>query len=276
MFLIDGKALAERIRAQVAQEIKEKHLSPHLAILLVGDDPASHLYVGLKQKYAAEVGVRVTYEQRSADVSDDELVDLIQRWNQDPSVHAILVQIPLPPGHDEQRIIEAIDPKKDVDGFRPASTSVPPVHEGILRLINETPLKLSGASAAIIVNSDLFAAPLKRLLSTGGMFVNVMHPDDLDQEKLASADVVVIAVGRTNFLHASMTKPDAVIIDVGTNKTDEGKTCGDVDRSSFEKTYVWLTPVPGGVGPMTIAQLLKNVAGLAQQDSSPSGSFALT
>ncbi len=281
MHVIDGKSLAEKMRADLKREIVRNRLTPRLAILLVGDDPASRLYVDLKKKAADDVGIRVDVHHLPSQTPDEELVDLIETWNADPSIHGILVQIPLPPGHDEQRVINTIDPKKDADGFHPQNvqalldgraTVIPPVHEGILRLINEAPLKLQGASAVIIANSDVFATPLKKLLSTAGLFVHVMSPDDLDVDLLSRADVVVIAIGRLAFLHPSMTKPDAVIIDVGTNKAGE-KTRGDADLEAYEKTDAWITPVPGGVGPMTIVQLLKNVTRLAQP-SSPSGSEA--
>lgn len=272
MHLIDGKALASKIQMELKGEIEAKHLSPHLAILLVGDDPASHLYVSLKQQRAMEIGIQTTLTHLPATTPDHELTAWMEKWNQDPHIHGILVQIPLPPGHDENAVIGALDPKKDADGFHSANiqqlltgspTIIPPVHEGILRLINETPLKLSGSSVTIIVNSEIFSTPLKRLLETAGMFVTIMNPDALDKTKLLMADLVIIAVGRAHFLHASMTKPDAVIIDVGTNKTAEGKTIGDVDLASYQNTDAWITPVPGGVGPMTIAQLLKNVVQLS-------------
>lgn len=265
MHLIDGKSLAARIRGEVKTDIEQIGLHPTLNILLVGEDPASHLYVSLKKKAGIEVGVNVEVFEFSTSVSDAELIALIKKWNQDPSVHAFLVQIPLPPPHDEDKMIAAIDPRKDVDGFHPKTTSIPPVHEGILQLINETPLRLNGAQATILANSNVFAAPLKRLLTTAGMSVRVMFPDALDRTALAESDVIVIAVGRINFLDASMTKSDAVIIDVGTNKGNDGTVRGDVNIETFQDQNVWITPVPGGVGPMTIAQLLKNVVRLARQ-----------
>ncbi|HEU0050679.1 MAG TPA: bifunctional 5,10-methylenetetrahydrofolate dehydrogenase/5,10-methenyltetrahydrofolate cyclohydrolase [Patescibacteria group bacterium] len=274
MHLIDGKSLAERIRAELKKDITEAHLSPRLAILLVGHDPASELYVNLKKKAADEIGVRVDVHHLASTTSDEELMNLIETWNADPDIHGILVQVPLPPGHDENRVLAAINPKKDADGFHEENTKalffgepklIPPVHEGVLRLINETPLKLSGAQGVIIANSELFASPLRRLLETAGVSVLVMHPDELDRDRVREADLIVIAIGRLKFLHAFMTKDDAVVIDIGTNKTEEGKVRGDADMQSFEKTNVWITPVPGGVGPMTIAELLKNVVELAKK-----------
>jgi len=268
MHLIDGKSLATRIRAEVKRDVAELKFVPVLNILLVGDDPASHLYVTLKKKAASEVGVQVNIFEFAGETSDAELISLIEKWNQDPSVHAILVQIPLPYGHDEGRVVATIDPKKDADGFHPHTTMIPPVHEGILRLINEAPVTINGGQAAIIANSEIFAAPLQRLLTTGGMSVAMMTPETVDVQTLAEATVIIVAVGRINFLHAKMTPEARVIIDVGTNKTFEGKLCGDVDIESYRDTEAWITPVPGGVGPMTIAQLLKNVVRLARQNLS--------
>ncbi|MDP3794289.1 MAG: bifunctional methylenetetrahydrofolate dehydrogenase/methenyltetrahydrofolate cyclohydrolase, partial [Candidatus Uhrbacteria bacterium] len=163
-------------------------------------------------------------------------------------------------------VIAAIDPKKDVDGFHPHTTMIPPVHEGILRLINETPVAINGEQASIIANSEIFATPLQRLLKTAGMLVTVMSPDLLNAQALATSVVVVVAVGRINFLHAKMTPQARVIVDVGTNKTLDGGVCGDVDSNSYRDQDAWITPVPGGVGPMTIAQLLKNVVRLSRQN----------
>jgi len=282
MHLIDGKALAARTRSELKEEIAKLGIAPVLAVLLVGEAPASVLYVNLKMKAAEEVGIKVDLRHVPAGTTDAELTGQIEKWNEDGKVHAILVQVPLSGTHDENRILSAIDPKKDADGFHPENikalmsgnpTIVPPVHEGILRLINEAPIKLAGAQSVIIANSDVFASPLKRLLTTAGASVAVFTADDVDRDILMEADLIVIAVGRLGFLIADMTRNDAVIIDVGTNKTAEGKTRGDTDLQSYEKTDVWITPVPGGVGPMTIAQLLKNVARLAY-DSIPSGKAA--
>ncbi|MDO8618219.1 MAG: bifunctional 5,10-methylenetetrahydrofolate dehydrogenase/5,10-methenyltetrahydrofolate cyclohydrolase [Candidatus Uhrbacteria bacterium] len=266
MQLIDGKSLAARIRAEVKRDVAELKTVPVLNILLVGDDPASRLYVALKKKAASEVGVQVNIFEFAAETPDEQLISLIEQWNHDSSVHAILVQIPLPYGHDEERVIAAIDPKKDVDGFHPHTTMIPPVHEGILRLINEAPVAINGEQAAIIANSEIFAAPLQRMLTTGGMSVVMMTPDLLDAQVLAASTVVVVAVGRINFLHANMTPQARVIIDVGTNKAFDGGVCGDVDSNSYRDQDAWITPVPGGVGPMTIAQLLKNVVRLSRQN----------
>lgn len=278
MHLIDGKHLAEKIREEVRKEVQTLHKAPVLNVLLVGEDPASELYVNLKKKAGEEAGISVHIHHLPADTPDEQLFDLVRTWNNDPNIDGILIQIPLPPGHNQDELTKSISPEKDADGFHPAHfaalqegkiTVLPPVHEGILRLINETPMKLAGAQGIIISKSETFSAPLQRLLQTAGMSIEVMHPDEIDEERLQEADLVVTAVGRLNFLKPSMVRDNAVIIDVGTNKTKEGKTRGDADLDGFEKTDVWITPVPGGVGPMTIALLLQNVLKITRQTDHP-------
>ncbi len=273
MNIIPGKEIAQKIREEIKESVKKLPKPPVLNVLLVGEDPASHLYVSLKKKAGEEAGMKVNLHHLPADATDGKLLSLIHDWNDDVTVDGILVQIPLPEGHDEDRITKAINPKKDVDGFHPSHLEalqrgevsiIPPVHEGILRLINETPMMLSGAQGVILANSEIFAAPLKRLFETAGVSVDIMSPDNIDSELLQDADVIVIAVGRLAFLKPEQVKDVAVIIDVGTNKTPDGKTRGDVDAEAFANKKGWLSPVPGGVGPMTIALLLKNVLKLAR------------
>jgi len=271
---IDGKALAQTIRSQVKDDIAATGLHPKLAVLLVGDDPASNIYVNLKEKACAEAGIVTDTRRLPTSASDADLIALVRQWNADETVDAILVQIPLPPGHDENTVIAAMDPRKDVDGFHPENaaailngtgTLFPPVHEGILRLIGATEVKLNGSKAAVIANSDTFADPLVRLLATAGSSAVKTPPDDPDRDAIKDADIVVIAVGRAKFLTAGMIKPGACVIDVGTNRTPEGKVVGDVDAESVKDMPGWLSPVPGGVGPMTVALLLKNTLELAKR-----------
>ena len=270
---IDGKQLAQTIREEVKKEVQTLKKVPVLNVLLVGEDPASKLYVHLKQKAGEEAGVTVNIHHLLADTPDEQLFDLVESWNQDPNVDGILIQVPLPDEHNQDELTKSISPEKDADGFHPSHfealnqgkiTILPPVHEGILRLINETPLKLAGAQGIILSKSETFAAPLQRLLGTAGMSIEVMPPDEIDEEQLKEADLVVSAVGKLNFLKPDMVRDDAVIIDIGTNKTREGKTQGDANLKTFENTDVWITPVPGGAGPMTIALLLKNVLKIAK------------
>jgi methylenetetrahydrofolate dehydrogenase (NADP+)/methenyltetrahydrofolate cyclohydrolase len=263
MQIIDGRALAARIRAEVKDETAALGRAPRLNVMIVGGDPASHLYVSLKKKAGEEAGIRVDVHGFEADAAQTELENAIRSWNEDADVDGILIQLPLPHGFDTDALVAAIKPEKDVDGFHPQTQVVSPVHEGILRLIAQSDLKLPGSRCVILANSHVFADPLARLLKTAGAIVTVMDPDQLDRELLKRADIVVVAIGRAAFVHPSFTKDDVVLIDVGTNKTDDGKTVGDADFEAYKKTGAWITPVPGGVGPMTIALLLRNVVRLA-------------
>lgn len=267
---IDGKSLAAQVRAETATRVRALPTPPTLAVLLVGNDPASRLYVELKEKAATDIGIR-TRIVREDHLSDEQIISLIESWNADPAIDAILVQLPLPPGHDDARIISTIAPEKDADGFHPLnrekllrgeSQTFPPLHEGILRLIASTNIQLNGTKTVLIGNSGEFLDPLKYLLTRVGCFVETMNPDDLNRRALREAQIVVIAVGRPNFLTSAMIGKDVVIIDVGTNRNANGTTCGDVDAESMEPISGWLTPVPGGVGPMTVAMLFANVVHL--------------
>lgn len=265
---IDGKTLAAQIRADLKKSIAAAGLHPKLGVLLVGEDPASHLYVKLKEKAAAETGIETDIRRLPSTATDTEILGLIRTWNDDESVHGILVQLPLPPGHDQDAVVNAILPRKDADGFHPKSLDalyageakiVPPLHEGILRLIGQTDVMPNLAQTAIIANSDTFAKPLEYLLKKAGAFVQTFKPDEIDEEAAKNADIIVIAVGRARFLKRNLVKSGACIIDVGTNKTEDGRTIGDVDADNLHDVPGWLSPVPGGVGPMTIAMLLKTV-----------------
>lgn len=273
MKLIDGRELAKTIRTTLTRDVDSSGLQPKLAALLVGEDPASALYVSMKEKAAREAGIATDIRRLPADAGDAELIALIESWNADETVDAILVQLPLPPNHDTDAVIAAIDPRKDADGFHPKNVEslisgngriIPPLHEGILRLIGATDVAPNTATAAVIANSEAFSKPLTYLLEKAGSNVTTMPPDELDRKALALANIVVIAIGRPGFLRRGMVSADACIIDVGTNKTPGGKTVGDVDTQSLADLPGWLSPVPGGVGPMTIALLLQNVFNLAK------------
>ncbi|MBI4138951.1 bifunctional 5,10-methylenetetrahydrofolate dehydrogenase/5,10-methenyltetrahydrofolate cyclohydrolase [Candidatus Uhrbacteria bacterium] len=271
---IDGKSLAAAIRDNVKREMSTLGIRPTLAVLLVGEDPASHLYVNLKEKAANEAGIATDIRRLPADTPDEKLKSIIASWNADETVDAILVQLPLPPGHDSDALVAAMDPRKDADGFHPENmratlsgvgTLFPPVHESILRLIGATDVVVKSASATIIANSDTFAEPLAHLLRAGGANVDIFSPDDVKRDRVAVADIVVVAVGRPKFLDPSMIKPGACVIDVGTNRLPDGAVVGDVDAARFADVPGWLSPVPGGVGPLTVALLLKNVLTLAKR-----------
>ena len=238
MQIIDGKALAADIRSQVKQKIQTSGLHPKLAVLLVGDDPASHLYVKLKEKAAHEAGIETDIRRLPDTTNEEELRAIIQNWNADKTVNAILIQIPLPKKYDQDALIALMDPAKDVDGFHPKNLAAlahgtaeifPPVHEGILHLIGATDISLNGTSAVIIANSDIFSAPLARLLTRAGCVVAKFTPENYEREAVKDADILVAAVGRPKFLTPDLIKSGACVIDVGTNRLPDGKVVGDVD-----------------------------------------------
>lgn len=275
MHLIDGKTLAATLQADLQALLKTSGLHPRLAVLLVGNDPASSLYVKLKKKAAEEIGIQVDITHKDDTCSTADLIALIEGWNQDPAIDGILVQLPLPAAYDEQKAIDAMAAKKDADGFHPENIAaltqgkaaiIPPVHEGILRLINQAPVHVNGARTVIIGNSEIFTKPLERLLTTAGSLVTRLGPDDLSRSEVKAADIVISAVGSARFIKPVHVKDGAVLIDVGTTTLENNKISGDVDRHAFEETDCWITPVPGGVGPMTIAQLLWNVYILAKNN----------
>jgi methylenetetrahydrofolate dehydrogenase (NADP+)/methenyltetrahydrofolate cyclohydrolase len=276
MQLIDGRKLALRIREELKKDVAALPRPPKLGVILVGDDAASHTYVNLKKKAAHEAGILTDIRHLEIHTPESEILRIIEEWNQDTTLDGILVQLPLPEGYDTDTIIAAIDPKKDADGFHPMNveqllagqgTIIPPVHEGILRLIAETPLIVNNARAVVIGNSEIFTAPLVHLLKTAGCIVTHFHPDELDRETLAKAHIIISAVGRPGLIRRGMVSADTCIIDVGTTRLEDGRIVGDVDAESLAPVEGWLSPVPGGVGPMTIAMLLKNVVMLARQQN---------
>lgn len=272
---IPGKSLANDILAGLKAKIQDTGIRPKLGVLLVGDDPASHLYVKLKDKAAQDIGIRTDMRFLGEDATDWDIIKVIKDWNDDPTIHGILIQMPLPPGHDTDAIFGAIDPKKDADGFHPENvqalkegkaTVISPLHEGILRLIGATPVVPNHSLAIILCNSQTFADPLKYILERAGATVRVMLAEEKDDKKLREADIIVVAVGKLDFLNSNAVKPDTCVIDVGINKNPQGKTRGDFDSQACEDMTGWYSPVPGGVGPLTIALLLKNVVEFATQD----------
>lgn len=265
---IPGKAIAEQILADLKTEISDKQLKPKLGVLLVGDDQASHIYVALKEKAAHSIGIQTDVRKLPSQTPDEDIKQIIKLWNVDKNIHGILIQMPLPPEHDVDAIIQTMDPKKDVDGFHPKHITdlyagqallLSPLHEGILRLLADTPAKPNHALAVILANSHTFADPLKYILEKAGATVEVMLSKDKDDKKLRQADIIVVAVGQLNFLTSNGIKPGACVIDVGINKTADNKVRGDFDSQGCEALDGWYSPVPGGVGPMTVALLMQNV-----------------
>jgi len=281
--LIDGARIARELRAGLAQRVAvlaAAGRTPGLAVILVGEDPASQVYVRNKIKACAEVGIRSLQETHRATLAEAELLARIDALNEDPAVHGILVQMPLPRHISPARVIEAVDASKDVDGYSIESAGRlvagvagfrPCTPWGCLRLIESTGIELRGKNAVVIGRSNTVGKPMALLLLQQDATVTVCHSRTPNlAEHTRRADVVVAAVGRANTLTASMVKPGAVVIDVGMNRNAAGKLCGDVDFAGVSEVAGAITPVPGGVGPMTIAMLLSNTLRAARQRFSAS------
>ncbi|MFW6298469.1 MAG: bifunctional methylenetetrahydrofolate dehydrogenase/methenyltetrahydrofolate cyclohydrolase FolD [Bacillota bacterium] len=269
--IIDGKALSKSIRAEVKKEVeslREKHgKSPHLVVVLVGDNPASETYVRMKHKACEKAGIKSTTINKDASIKEDELLRLIHELNHDDDVHGILVQLPLPKHIDANKVINTIAYQKDVDGFHPMNIAalqigtegiIPATPKGIMTLLDHTGIKLEGKNAVIIGRSNIVGKPVAQLLLKANATVTIAHSRTRNLSELAaSADVLVAAVGRPKMVTADMVKEGATVIDVGVNRI-EGKLVGDVDFENVKDKAANITPVPGGVGPMTIASLLEN------------------
>ena len=281
---IDGTAIAREVRAEVARRAARLAAGGHvpgLAVILVGDDPASQVYVRNKIKACAEAGVRSIQETYAADLAEAELLSRIAALNADDAVHGILVQMPLPPHISAQRVIEAIDASKDVDGYSIESAGrllaglpgfKPCTPWGCMTLIASTGMSLRGKHAVVIGRSNTVGKPMALLLLQADATVTVCHSRTPDLgEHTRRADVVVVAVGRAGTLTADMVKPGAVVIDVGMNRVAGGKLCGDVDFAGVAEVAGAITPVPGGVGPMTIAMLLSNTVDAAERAAAAQG-----
>jgi methylenetetrahydrofolate dehydrogenase (NADP+) / methenyltetrahydrofolate cyclohydrolase len=263
--IMDGTALAKRIRAELADEVRG--LGPiGLATVLVGDDPASDVYIRGKHKAATSVGIRATDLRLPAETSEEELLQLLGDLNADDAVDGILVQLPLPSHIDETKAIESIDPGKDVDGFHPVNAGrlylgrpnlVPGTPLGIMRMLAEYDIETTGARAVVVGRSNIVGKPMAHLLLQGNATVTICHSRTVDlQRHTLDADILVAAVGQLHVIGAEMVMAGATVIDVGMNRTDDG-LFGDVDPGAAEHA-AYMTPVPGGVGPMTIAMVLKN------------------
>jgi methylenetetrahydrofolate dehydrogenase (NADP+) / methenyltetrahydrofolate cyclohydrolase len=276
--LIDGNALAKSIRAEVAERarsLKAKGVTPGLAVILVGEDPASQVYVKHKVTDSQEAGLHSLLERYPADLPEATLLERIRALNGDPAIDGILVQLPLPKHMDAAKVIEAISPAKDVDGFHVASAGalmigrpgfVPCTPSGCMKMLESIGYDLRGKNAVVIGRSNIVGKPMAMLLLQQNATVTICHSATKDlAAHTRQADVVVAAVGKRNVLTADMVKPGAVVIDVGMNHNDEGKLCGDVDFAGVREVAGWITPVPGGVGPMTRAMLLVNTLEAAER-----------
>jgi methylenetetrahydrofolate dehydrogenase (NADP+)/methenyltetrahydrofolate cyclohydrolase len=276
--VIDGKAVAARVRERVAADVESLPGRPGLATILVGDDPASATYVRMKREDCAQVGIESFHHEPGGDVSQEELAELIRELNSDERVHGILLQLPLPGHLDQDPLISAIDPLKDVDGLTPANAGllfqdreglVPCTPAGVMELLDEAGANLEGARAVVIGRSILVGKPLAQLLLAANATVTHCHSRTRDLAAVCrEADVLIAAVGSPRLVTAEMVREGAVVIDVGTNRGDDGLV-GDVDFDSVKKVAGAITPVPGGVGPMTRAMLLSNTVLAARRQLEP-------
>lgn len=283
--ILDGKALAQRltdeVREGVAQRSAQGRAPPGLAVVLVGDNSASQVYVRNKRRTTEAVGMRSFAYDPPADVPQDELLALIDRLNDDPAVHGILVQLPLPAHIDPQKVIERIDPRKDVDGFHPcnigrlvikAPTLRPCTPYGCMRLLAETGENLVGKHAVVIGQSNIVGRPMALELLIARCTVTICHSATRDLPGIVrQADIVVAAVGKPRFVQGDWIKEGAIVLDVGMNRLPDGKLTGDVDFQAARERAGWITPVPGGVGPMTVAMLLANTLHAAELFDPPPG-----
>lgn len=269
---IDGLALSAQIRLEVAQRTQACTAAGHqpgLAVILVGDSPASQVYVRNKIKACEQIGIHSVLEQYPADLSEASLLGRVAALNTDPAIHGILVQLPLPKHIDAHKVIEAISPAKDVDGFHVVSAGAlmvgqpgfkPCTPYGCMKMLESIGLRdLRGKSAVVVGRSNIVGKPMALMLLAANATVTIAHSGTADLGAVCrQADILVAAVGRENLITADMVKPGAVVIDVGMNRNAQGKLCGDVDFAGVSEVAGWITPVPGGVGPMTIAMLLVN------------------
>ncbi|WP_211745148.1 bifunctional methylenetetrahydrofolate dehydrogenase/methenyltetrahydrofolate cyclohydrolase FolD [Paenibacillus sp. Marseille-Q4541] len=269
--IISGKQVSEEIRKGITEEVaqlKEQGVVPGLAVVLVGEDPASQVYVRNKEKACHDLGFYSEVHRLSADTSEEDLLTLVDRLNRQMSINGILVQLPLPGHIDEKKVINAISVEKDVDGFHPVNVGnlvigddslLPCTPAGVIELIKRTGIEMSGKHAVVIGRSNIVGKPVSLLLQRENATVTMCHSRTANMKELAKqADILVVAIGRANFIDASYIKEGAVVIDVGMNRLENGKLAGDVDFESAKTISGPITPVPGGVGPMTITMLMQN------------------
>ena len=275
--VIDGKAMAAAVRREVAEEARRLPQRPGLAVVLVGDDPASEVYVRGKEKAAAEAGFKSVLDKRPGDITQDELLSIVRRYNEDPTIHGYLVQLPLPRHIDPDAVTDAIDPRKDVDGFHPQNQGlllrgtprfVPATPRAVVEMLAKSGVPTSGKRVVVLGRSTIVGKPLAAALllkgDAGDATVTVAHSRTRDLPAVCrEADVLVAAIGQPRFVTRDMVKPGAVVLDVGINRVD-GKLVGDVDYDAVKEVASAITPVPGGVGPMTIAMLLRNTLDAAR------------
>ncbi|WP_270170470.1 bifunctional methylenetetrahydrofolate dehydrogenase/methenyltetrahydrofolate cyclohydrolase FolD [Paenibacillus sp. SYP-B4298] len=275
---IDGKQISELVRQEVSEQtsrLKERGVTPGLAVVLVGEDPASKVYVGSKEKACQQMGFYSEVHRLPEQTTEQDLLALIDRLNAQSSIHGILVQLPLPRHINEKAVIDAISVDKDVDGFHPVSTGnlmigddslLPCTPAGCIELIKRTGTEIAGKHAVVIGRSNIVGKPVAMLLLRENATVTICHSRTANMKELTKqADILVVAIGKANAIDSSYVKPGAVVIDVGINRLDTGKLAGDVDFASAQEVAGYITPVPGGVGPMTITMLMNNTLTAAKR-----------
>lgn len=276
--ILDGLALSKKIKDELKTEVnslKENGIEIGLAVIIVGDNPASRVYVNHKKKDCAELGIASYEYAMDSDTTEDELLSLIDSLNKRDDIHGILVQLPLPKQIDESKVIRAISPEKDVDAFHPENVGkimtgdfefLPCTPAGVMRMIEETGIDLTGKNCVVIGRSNIVGKPQAMLLLHKNATVTICHSKTVNLKEIClGADVVVAAVGRPKMIDGSYIKEGAIVIDVGINRMDDGKLCGDVDFDSAKEKASYITPVPGGVGPMTRATLMCNTVNAAKR-----------
>jgi methylenetetrahydrofolate dehydrogenase (NADP+)/methenyltetrahydrofolate cyclohydrolase len=280
--ILDGKSLAASIRAALKERVAalvQRGVRPGLAVVLAGDDPASRVYVRNKRRAAAETGVHSELIELPGSIGQRELLERIERLNDERAIHGILVQLPLPKSIDAAAVLDAIAPAKDVDGFHPINMGallagrpavVPCTPAGVMRLIEHARIPLAGRHAVVVGRSNIVGKPVAQLLLQQDATVTICHSKSRGLSELTrQADVLIAAVGRPKLVRAEMVKPGACVIDVGVNRLEDGTLAGDVDFQAVKEVAGWITPVPGGVGPMTIAMLLENCIRAASRELEP-------
>ena len=276
--IIDGKQIAAQVRGEIkekTQALVARGIQPGLAVIIVGEDSASQVYVRNKIKACAEVGFYSENYELPADTSEEELLALVEKLNVDPKIHGILVQLPLPKGLNEEKVIAAINPDKDVDAFHVRNVGkimlgeydfLPCTPAGVMKLLEYSGIDVAGKDCVVIGRSNIVGKPQAMLMLHANATVQICHSKTKDlAAKTAAADILIVAIGRAKFITADMIKEDAVVIDVGMNRDENGKLCGDVDYDACFEKASYITPVPGGVGPMTITMLLQNTLTAAER-----------
>jgi methylenetetrahydrofolate dehydrogenase (NADP+)/methenyltetrahydrofolate cyclohydrolase len=276
--IIDGKTIAQQVRAELkirADALKARGITPGLAVIIVGEDPASKIYVANKVKACAELGLYSEHIELPADTSEAVLLERIAALNNDPKIHGFLVQLPVPKHIDSSKVLDAIDPAKDVDGFHPVNVGAlatgnmrfaPCTPYGCMKLLEKSGIPIEGKHAVVVGRSNIVGKPMALLLLQANATVTICTSKTQDLAKFTrDADILVVAIGRAKMITGDMIKPGAAVIDVGMNRMDNGKLCGDVDFDTAKEVAGWITPVPGGVGPMTITMLVANTVQSAER-----------